>query len=173
MATVLEELGPPGILGTPSLSPAQGPTPPQEGKGSYRRLSSQARGPGQEDSAPPPPLQVGPGLRDFPIRGRTSLAVSPSPPPPPRFQLHHKALPLKEGGGHLGTAERCCPSQSLHSAILHTHTQALHTQALSRPGLPWDAAVALHGADFVSLAHLCQAGPWTPMRRSSRTHMPT
>lgn len=43
MATVLEELGPPGILGTPSLSPAQGPTPPQEGKGSYRRLSSQAR----------------------------------------------------------------------------------------------------------------------------------
>ena len=122
MAAVLEELGPPGILGTPSLSPAQGPTPPQEGKGSYRRLSSQARGPGQEDSLLPPPLQVGPGLRDFPICGRTSLAVSSSPPPPLRFQLHHKALPLREGGGHLGTAERCCPSRSLHSAILHTHT---------------------------------------------------
>ena len=82
--------------------------------------------------------------------------------PPPHFQLHHRALPLREGGGHLGTAERCWPSWSLYSAILHTHTQALHTQALPQPGLPGDAAAALPGADFVSFAHLCQQGHGPP-----------
>ena len=46
VAAVLQELGPPGILGTPSLSPAHSPTPPQEGKGSCQSLSSQALGPG-------------------------------------------------------------------------------------------------------------------------------
>lgn len=45
VAAVLQELGPPGILGTPSLSPA----PPQEGKGSCQSLSSQALGPGPEN----------------------------------------------------------------------------------------------------------------------------
>lgn len=49
MATVLEELEPPGILGAPFLSPAHGPAPPQEGKGSCQPLGSQALGPGLED----------------------------------------------------------------------------------------------------------------------------
>ncbi|XP_004321200.2 cysteine-rich tail protein 1 [Tursiops truncatus] len=53
VAAVLQEPGPPGILGTPSLSPAHSPAPPQEGKGSCQSLSSQAPGPGPESSRAP------------------------------------------------------------------------------------------------------------------------
>lgn len=123
VSTVLEEPEPPRILGTPFLSPAHGPAPPQEGKGGCQSLGSQALGPGLEDERTDGchchfRWVLGQGASvHWGVPRRASSAVSPASLT--HSQLRHRALPLREGEDTWGMAGRQCPS---HLALSHIHT---------------------------------------------------
>lgn len=135
VSTVLEEREPPRILGTPFLSPAHGPAPPQEGKGGCQSLGSQALGPGLEDERTDGchchfrwVLGQGASLHwGGPPKGQLSC-VSSLPHPIPA--LRHRALPLREGEDTWGMAGRQCPS---HLALSHIHTH--WHKGLARSGI--------------------------------------
>lgn len=175
VSTVLEEREPPRILGTPFLSPAHGPAPPQEGKGGCQSLGSQALGPGLEDERTDGchchfrwVLGQGASLHwGGSPEGPAQLCLQPPSPIP---SSPSQGTAPQGGGGHLGDGWETV-SLTLGS-LPHTHTLAqgpgtlwhLHSLAFLGQMLSWATAIPFHLASVVSSAHPCQARPWTPMR---------
>lgn len=170
------EPGPPGILGTPSLSSTRDSAPPQEGKGSQLPVAYLiGTGPDPQDERVDCCRHhlrwvLGPGASlHWGSAAGTAQTASLSLPSP-------SAAPLQGGGGgQLGDAG---PHTLLTPTHGHTNTQAWCTLASPQPGfsegwaLSRAATVSLPRANLVSSACPCQAGPWIHTRWSSRTRTP-